>query len=130
LTPHPGEAAALLGCDAASIQADRLAALARLQRLAPCLWVLKGAGTWVGRQGDAARLCPIAAPNLAVAGSGDVLAGCLGALIAQGVPPHTAACAGVLLHAHAGLLLAKTFPRRGNSASDIADALPSAGLGG
>jgi NAD(P)H-hydrate epimerase len=123
LTPHPGEAAVLLGGDSKAVQTDRLAALRELIALAPSIWVLKGAGTLIGRRGDPVSLCPVAAPNLAVGGSGDVLAGCMAALVAQGLSPDLAACAAVLLHAKAGLWLAERYPHRGNLASEIAAAL-------
>ncbi|MEG2004862.1 MAG: NAD(P)H-hydrate dehydratase [Bilophila sp.] len=136
LTPHPGEAARLLEggtatqgevCGTAQIQADRFAALEALRALSPAVWILKGAGTLVGSPEHPVSVCPHAVPNLAVGGSGDVLAGCLGTLLAQSPPDsHLVACLGVLLHAEAGRLLAHTFPVRGNTASDIADALPKA----
>jgi NAD(P)H-hydrate epimerase len=128
LTPHPGEAANLLNRDNSqgrglSVQEDRCAALRELVALAPSVWVLKGAGTAISRQGDPVSLCPLAAPNLAVGGSGDVLAGCMAALIAQRLDPVLAACAAVLLHAKAGQWLAGDYPHRGNLASEIAEAL-------
>ncbi len=129
LTPHPGEAGTLLGLTAAQIQGDRLAALNSLKALAPSVWVLKGAGTLVGTQGKPSAICPLAVPNLAVGGSGDVLAGCLGALLArrqQKTDTWHIACLAVLAHAEAGKQLATRFPARGNTASEIAEALPSA----
>jgi NAD(P)H-hydrate epimerase len=123
LTPHPGEAAVLIGRDSAAVQADRPAALRDLIALAPSIWVLKGAGTLIGRRNDPVSLCPLAAPNLAVGGSGDVLAGCMAALVAQRLVADLAACAAVLLHAKAGLWLAARCPHRGNLASEIAAAL-------
>jgi NAD(P)H-hydrate epimerase len=65
-------------------------------------------------------------PNLAVAGSGDVLSGLLGRLVPQMETRLTAACAGVYIHGLAGSLLANEFPARGNLASEIADILPRA----
>ena len=124
LTPHPGEAGMLLGMSGAEVQADRLAALSKLTALAPCVWVLKGAGSLIRRADGPVSLCPLAAPNLAVGGSGDVLAGSLAALLAQGVDAEMAACLGVYRHARAGQIVAGAFPRRGNSATEIADALP------
>ncbi len=126
LTPHPGEAGLLLGLSSAEVQADRFAALEQLKAKTPGVWVLKGAGTLIGRQGDPSVVSPYHVPALAVGGSGDVLAGCTAALIAQGMAPFLAACAGVLLHAEAGLVAAQNRPQRGNTAADIADALPSA----
>ena len=83
LTPHPGEAATLLHTTPALVQADRFAALAGLRRLAPSVWILKGAGTLIGTEGQPVTIAPYAEPNLAVGGSGDVLSGCLGTLMAQ-----------------------------------------------
>ncbi len=127
LTPHPGEAARLLKSSTADIQNNRFQALDALKRLAPAVWVLKGEGTLIGRFGqqpEPVAVCPCAEPNLAVGGSGDVLAGCAAALLAQGIEAFNAAQAAVMLHALAGKRLRETFPHRGNSASDIADALP------
>ena len=80
-------------------------------------------------------VAPYAEPNLAVGGSGDVLAGCLGTLMAQTAAypsedcersSHRAACLAVHLHARAGALLRAAFPQRGNTATDIAETLPRA----
>ena len=78
----------------------------------------------MGRRDDPVAISPLAVPQLAVGGSGDVLSGCLGALLAQGMESFQATCAAVLLHGHAGQDLAARFPCRGNSASEIAAALP------
>lgn len=129
LTPHPGEMARLLGMGMGELQADRVAAARRFTDRHPQILVLKGAGTLVGQggvgQGRELHLCPVSAPNLAVGGSGDVLAGLMAALLARGLPPLRAACLGVYWHAVSGLSLAKEFPGRGNLASEIANALPS-----
>ena len=122
LTPHPKEAATLLACTSSDIQADRLLAAQQLYALAPAVWVLKGAATVVAQQGEGLCLCPVDAPNLAVGGSGDVLAGALAALCAR-LNSHMAACTAVMRHALAGLLLAREFPQRGNSAAEIAMAM-------
>ena len=112
LTPHPGEAAALLGCTAAQVQAQRHEALHRLCALCRGVIVLKGAGTLVGQHNAPTLLCPYDVPQLAVGGSGDVLAGCIGGLLASrfarleqdnpaaGVlaPAHLLAGQGVALH--------------------------------
>ncbi|WP_415978158.1 NAD(P)H-hydrate dehydratase, partial [Bilophila wadsworthia] len=80
-------------------------------------------------------IAPCAEPNLAGGGSGDVLSGCLGTLMAQAAAHPSegcesssflAACMGVHLHARAGRLLREAFPQRGNSATDIAEMLPRA----
>jgi hydroxyethylthiazole kinase-like uncharacterized protein yjeF len=100
LTPHPGEAARLLGTSAAEVQADRPAAARELQRRYGGVAVLKGAGTLV--QGRALALCPYGNPGMAVGGMGDVLCGLIAALLAQGLGPESAARVGVLVHALAG----------------------------
>lgn len=128
LTPHPGEAAALLSLDAAAVQADRAAALNALCRLSSAAVVLKGAGTLVSQAGAPTLVCPYDVPQLAIGGAGDVLAGCIGALRAcrEGArwPALRVAGLGVILHALAGRLCARRWPGRGALASDIADALP------
>ena len=94
LTPHPGEAAALLGMAAAEVQADRFVAHARLRALAPACWVLKGEGTLSGAAGGPVCLSPWSVPQLAVGGSGDVQAGVIGALLASGRDAASAAALG------------------------------------
>lgn len=123
LTPHPGEAAALLGLTASEVQADRFAAHARLRELAPSCWVLKGEGTLSGAAGTPLCLSPWSVPPLAVGGSGDVLAGVIGALLASGWDAVRAAALGVEIHARAGLALAEQWPDRGNGPREIADAV-------
>lgn len=125
LTPHPGEAATLLGISAAEVQADRFAALESLAKLAPAVWVLKGAGTLISVPGEPSVISPWDVPQLAVAGSGDVLAGAIGAFLARGHASGLAAVLGVWLHILAGQKLAQHFPMRGNGPHDIADALPA-----
>ena len=126
LTPHPGEAAQKLDCDTAAVQQDRVGAVRALMERSPAIWVLKGAGTLIASAGKPIYVSGWDEPNLAVGGSGDVLAGCVGALIAQGVDPCKAACAAVCLHAMAGHFLRDAFARRGNTAVDIADQIPKA----
>ena len=126
LTPHAGEAARLLELSSADVQQDRRAALSALTTRFPCVCVLKGAGTLISRRDAPHILAPFDAPNLALAGSGDVLAGCIGALLAQGLDSLNAAALGVLLHAEAGLDLREAFPERGNLSSQTADTLPEA----
>ena len=131
LTPHPGEAAALLGTDGAHIQTDRPAALAALCALSRATVVLKGAGTLVGQAEAPVFISPYAVPALAMGGSGDVLAGCIAALLAQSRGQEgaglSAAATGVALHALAGRSLGLRFPRRGCVASELADALSHVG---
>ncbi|MGH8443540.1 MAG: NAD(P)H-hydrate dehydratase, partial [Nevskiaceae bacterium] len=100
LTPHPGEAARLLGCGPADIQRDRLGSARALRERFGGVSVLKGAGTLV--QGESLALCPYGNPGMAIGGMGDVLCGLIAGLLAQGLGPESAARAGVLVHALAG----------------------------
>lgn len=100
LTPHPGEAARMLGVTTEEIQNDRPAAVAALQKRYGGVVVLKGAGTLI--QGQKLSVCPYGNPGMAVGGMGDLLTGMIAACIAQGQPLEQAANAGVLAHALAG----------------------------
>ncbi|NYZ63811.1 NAD(P)H-hydrate dehydratase [Luteimonas deserti] len=102
LTPHPGEAARLLGCTTAEVQADRLAALHALVAQSGAVVVLKGAGTLVAAPGAIPWLVDAGNPGMATGGMGDVLTGVIAALRAQGLAPEAAAVCGALLHAAAG----------------------------
>lgn len=103
LTPHPGEAARLLGTEPSAIQADRFESIRHLRDRFGGVVVLKGAGTLI--LGDSHRptgVCDGGNPGMATAGTGDVLTGLIAALLAQGLDPEDAARAGVCLHAAAG----------------------------
>ncbi len=104
LTPHPLEAARLLGRDAAHVQANRLAAARELAERYACTVVLKGSGSIVASPGERPAICASGGPALATAGSGDVLAGWLGGLWAQQpvAAAHAIACSGVDAHGRAG----------------------------
>ena len=104
LTPHPLEAARLLGRDAAAVQADRFGAARELSVLLGCTVILKGSGSVVASPDTRPALCASGGPALATAGSGDVLAGWLGGLWAQSpdAGSHAIACAGVDAHGRAG----------------------------
>jgi NAD(P)H-hydrate epimerase len=102
ITPHPGEAARLLGCTTSDIQCDRLAAARELSARHACTVVLKGAGSIVAASDRLPRVIAAGNPGMAVGGMGDVLTGTIAALRAQGLPAFDAACAGALLHAAAG----------------------------
>jgi NAD(P)H-hydrate epimerase len=106
LTPHPGEAARLLGATTAQVQADRPAALSALLQRWGGVIALKGAGTLVGQQAQTPLLCDLGNPGMAVPGMGDVLTGAICGLLAQHRDPQAAAAAGVYLHARAGDLCA------------------------
>jgi ADP-dependent NAD(P)H-hydrate dehydratase / NAD(P)H-hydrate epimerase len=129
ITPHPGEAARLLGTTVCAIEADRLAAVRALAALTRAVVVLKGARTLVcdGRSDDAyVSINPTGGPALATGGSGDVLAGTLGALLAQGLTARDAARAGVYLHGAAGDQLATRHGHRGVVSSDLPVAIAGA----
>lgn len=126
LTPHAGEAARLLKTTAAAIQKDRIAAINSMKERFACICVLKGAGTLISAPQKGIFCIPFDVPNLAQGGSGDILAGCLGALAAGGMDSFSAAVAGTVLHAEAGLIVSEDFPERGNFALQTADALPEA----
>ena len=122
LTPHPGEAARLLGTTTRAIEADRLAAARMLASQTHAVVVLKGARTIVCDGTLEDEFCAIHAtggPELATGGTGDVLAGVIGALLAQGVAPVDAARAGVFVHGSAGAALAQAHGRRGVVSSDL-----------
>ena len=122
ITPHPGEAARLLGTDTKTVEADRLAAARALAAQTRTVVVLKGARTIVcdGTLGDDfCAINPTGGPALATGGSGDVLAGVIGALLAQGLSAVDAARAGVFVHGRAGDQLAKIHGERGVISSDL-----------
>ncbi len=98
LTPHPLEAARLLGCGAADVQADRLAAAARLAANLGCTVVLKGSGTVIAAPGRTPAVNSTGNALLATAGTGDVLAGMTGARLAAGGDAFDAACGAVFAH--------------------------------
>lgn len=101
LTPHPLEAARLLECDTAAVQSDRIGAALDLSARLACTVVLKGAGTVVASPQRSWSLVCEGTPALATAGSGDVLAGAIAALCAQGVANEPAAALAAWLHGHA-----------------------------
>ncbi|MUM78404.1 NAD(P)H-hydrate dehydratase [Pseudodesulfovibrio sp. F-1] len=125
LTPHPGEMARLIGQSTDEIQAARLDTARTFVETCRSVLVLKGAGTLIADR-DRVRISPHAEPNLAVGGSGDVLAGVIAALMARGMRPAEAAALGVHWHGTTGRLLRENYPARGNLASEIADMLPQA----
>ncbi len=120
LTPHPGEAARLLGASAAEVQAQRFDALRALLDRYGGVCVLKGAGTLVGKAGSPdVWLCDAGNPGMASGGMGDVLTGIVAALLAQHVDPFAAARLGVWLHATAADDAARQDGEIGLLASDL-----------
>jgi hydroxyethylthiazole kinase-like uncharacterized protein yjeF len=118
LTPHPGEAARLLHCTVADIEADRYTAVSRLQQQYGGVVLLKGPGTLVC-DGRHTIVCLEGNPGMASGGMGDVLSGVIGGLLAQGLPLFQAAYAGALIHGKAGNCVAELNGERGMLASDL-----------
>ena len=119
LTPHPGEMARLLNTSVDEVQSDRVA----IARKATTQWkqivVLKGAATVIAEPSGKVFVSPFSNPALASAGTGDVLAGAIAGLLAQGMSPMDAACAGVYLHGMAGELLREQYGVSGGLAGDL-----------
>jgi ADP-dependent NAD(P)H-hydrate dehydratase / NAD(P)H-hydrate epimerase len=117
LTPHPGEAARLLGCTAAEVQDDRFAAATALQQRYGGVVVLKGAGSLIASS-EGISVVNCGNPGMATGGMGDVLSGITGGLLAQGLTIDRAATLGVCLHGHAADLAAQNG-ERGLLATDL-----------
>jgi NAD(P)H-hydrate epimerase len=127
LTPHAGEMARLLACDAGEVERERLRCVREAARRAQCVVVLKGDDTLVCDPAGRVAVSADGTPALATAGTGDVLTGVIAALLAQGMDAFTAAAAGVFLHARSGAAAAATVgAEEGVVASDVIDALPRA----
>ncbi len=130
ITPHAGELARLLGTEGASVEARRLEHARRAAGELGVTVLLKGSTTVIAPPGDEPVLVnPTGTPWLATAGSGDVLSGLAGALLAQGRPPAQAGLAAAYLHGLAGLLAAGSADGPGQApigASDLVRALPAA----
>lgn len=117
LTPHPGEMAVLTGLTKEDVQLNRLEVAESFARQWDKVVVLKGAYTVIADPTGCTAVVPVATPALARAGTGDVLAGIIVGLLAQGLPSYQAAYTGAYIHAMAGLEAEKDH---GNSASVIA----------
>jgi len=122
ITPHPGEAARLLGCSIAEITAEPAAAAQQLAERTGMVACVKGAVTVIASPEGKIALNTAGNPGMATAGSGDVLSGIIGSLLAQGLTPWDAACCGVHLHALAGDYAAQKG-MAGMIASDMIGAL-------
>jgi hydroxyethylthiazole kinase-like uncharacterized protein yjeF len=118
LTPHPGEAARLLGTTSALVQQDRLTTIKEVNSRYGGVCVLKGAGSLVLAPNSLPALCDKGNPGMASAGMGDILSGVIGGLLAQGIPLGEAAKLGVCLHGMAGDMAAKEG-ERGMIAMDL-----------
>ncbi|MEI6891974.1 MAG: NAD(P)H-hydrate dehydratase [Pontiella sp.] len=126
LTPHPGEFAALFGLKVEEVQEDRFGMVRMAADKLGATVVLKGAGTLVATPGLPVAVNMTGNPGMATGGSGDVLAGLIAGLAAQGIDPFEAACAGVWLHGKAGDLAAADQSQASMTASDLIGKLPEA----
>ncbi len=124
ITPHPGEAADLLGSRTVDIQSDRLAASEDLSARYSCISVLKGSGSIVRQPGLTPAINIAGNPGMAVAGMGDVLAGMIGAFLGQGFSAFDAAKTAVYLHARCAESFAEKQDESGLIASDIIRLIP------
>jgi len=124
ITPHPGEAARLLGVSAKEVQSDRIGFAKKLFEKTGSTVILKGAGTIVA-SGEKVFINPTGNPGMASAGTGDVLSGIIGAFLSQGVPDVSSACAAVYLHGLCGDEVVKRRGEIGLLATDILNELPA-----
>jgi len=124
LTPHPGEMARLLDTTVAEVQANRIEVARRAAQKWKVVVVLKGAYTIISSPEGVAYINPFANPALATAGTGDVLAGAIVGLLAQGLPPLKAAVAGAYVHGLAGQMVSEELGLAGAIAGDLLDRLP------
>jgi NAD(P)H-hydrate epimerase len=126
LTPHAGELARLLHVQTSEVDASRLSAARECAQRSGAIVVLKGDDTLVAGPDGRTAVSPGGAPALATAGTGDVLSGVIGAFLAKGLDPFTAACAAVMIHVKAGRIAAREVGEEGVIASDVISALPRA----
>jgi NAD(P)H-hydrate epimerase len=124
LTPHPGEFSRLSGLKTADVQADRPGVARRFAKSWRKVVVLKGAETVIADPDGRLSVNPVATPALASGGTGDVLAGMIGALRGQGLPAFEAAVTGVYIHGLAGQWLERDIGRSGVLASDLLPEIP------
>ena len=118
ITPHPGEAARLLGVPTASIESDRVAAALQLAATFNCTALLKGSGTLIATAAGAVAINATGNSGLSTGGSGDVLSGVLGAFLAQHLPPLEAALAGSYIHGQAAEYLSEYTPETGRGQAE------------
>jgi len=126
LTPHPGEMARLLACDVQTVQGDRIGVARGAAMQWGCTLVLKGAYSVVASPEGTVTVIPFANPALATAGSGDVLAGTILGLMAQGMAGSSAAVCGAYLHGLAAQIVGQQYGHAGMMASDLLPLLPLA----
>ena len=126
LTPHPGEMGRLTGATVGEVNARRIENARRWAAQWGHIVLLKGPHTVIASPDGRTAVLPFALPALATAGSGDVLAGAIVALLAQGLPAFEATIVGAYLHGQAGLLITRTTPLGGAVARDILASFPEA----
>ncbi len=127
LTPHPGEMARLVeGASARAINDDRIGTAVAFAQARRVMLVLKGARTVVAHPDGRTAVCSTGNPGMATAGTGDVLTGMIVGLLAQGLSPWDAACAGTYLHGLAGDLAAAERGLAGMTAGDVIEQIPHA----
>ncbi|UCF31808.1 MAG: NAD(P)H-hydrate dehydratase [bacterium] len=119
LTPHPGEMARLMGMETPAVQEDRIGTALRCSRRSNCVVVLKGARTVVASPDGTYHINLTGNPGMATAGTGDVLTGIIGALLARGVDTVTSALASVYLHGSAGDRASEEATEHGMTALDL-----------
>jgi len=124
LTPHPGEAARLLKVETLDVLRDPLSALKEIINLTGAVVVLKGPHTLIGEPGGRIYISSIDEPGMAQGGMGDVLSGMIGAFLAQGYLPFTAAALSVYLHGEAGRYLRGLLGPFGFTATEVAETIP------
>lgn len=126
ITPHPGEMSRLLGTSIAEIQSDRIGAARRAAAELHCIAVLKGAHTLIAEPSGRVYINTTSNVGMATGGTGDVLAGTIGGLLAQGMTPLDAAVCGVFIHGLAGDIAASRLGEAGMIAGDVLSSLPPA----
>lgn len=126
LTPHPKECGRLLGWSTEEVQARRLAAAEQLARATGAVVVLKGYRSIIAAPDGRRCVNPTGDASLATAGTGDVLAGVVAGLLAQGLEPFEAAAAGAYLHGFAGELTGRAYGQAGVLATDVVSNIPHA----
>ncbi|MBM3289058.1 MAG: NAD(P)H-hydrate dehydratase [Candidatus Hydrogenedentes bacterium] len=126
VTPHPGEMARLAGVPTDAVQRDRVTAATQLAARHGCVVVLKGHHTVIAGPGGECAINPTGNAGMATGGTGDVLAGIIGGLAAQGMSAWDAAGAGAYVHGLAGDIAAAERTQRATIARDVLDAIPRA----
>ena len=126
LTPHPAELARLLAISTGDVQADRVAAASDAAERFGCVIVLKGHRSVIAAPGERVVVNPAGGPELATAGTGDVLTGVVAAYLAVGLDPFVAAWSGAFVHGTAGAIAAANLGSTGVLASDVADRIGAA----